>query len=82
MEGAFKNDGTLVGLRIKQIEKRRRVSAATRPRRALRMHSTSSGPYRVRHISIDNRAVVTNQVAERIEPRLWRSAVLYIQWNA
>jgi len=62
MEGAFKNDGTLVGLRIKQIENVGAYLRPPDPAALYRMHSTSSGPYRVRHISIDNRAVVTNQV--------------------
>ena len=62
MEGAFKNDGTLIGLRIKQIENVGAYLRPPDPAALYRMHSTSSGPYRVRHISIDNQAVVTNQV--------------------
>ena len=62
MEGAFKNDGTLIGLRIKQIENVGAYLRPPDPAALYRMHSTSSGPYRVRHISIDNAAVVTNQV--------------------
>jgi 2-furoyl-CoA dehydrogenase large subunit len=62
MEGAFKTDGTLIGLRIKQVENVGAYLRPPDPAALYRMHSTSSGPYRVRHISIDNRAVVTNQV--------------------
>ena len=32
------------------------------PAALYRMHSTLSGPYRVRNIAVDNKAVVTNQV--------------------
>ena len=32
------------------------------PAALYRMHSTLSGPYRVRHLAVDNQAVVTNQV--------------------
>ena len=62
MEGAFKSDGTLIGLRIKQIENVGAYLRPPDPAALYRMHSTSSGPYRVRHIAVDNQAVVTNQV--------------------
>src|ERR1700728_2371424 len=32
------------------------------PASLYRMHSTLSGPYRVRHIAVENKVVVTNQV--------------------
>ena len=62
MDGAFSADGDLLGLRLEQIEKSAPICGRREPAALYRMHSTLSGPYRVRHISVSNKAVVTNQV--------------------
>jgi 2-furoyl-CoA dehydrogenase large subunit len=62
MEGAFDESGVLLALRIKQLENLGAYIRAPEPAALYRMHSTASGPYKVRHIAIENRAVVTNQV--------------------
>ena len=62
MEGAFSGDGALLALRIKQMENVGAYLRPPDPAALYRMHSTLSGPYRVRHLAIDNHVVVTNQV--------------------
>lgn len=62
VDGAFDADGTLLALRLKQIENVGAYLRPPDPAALYRMHSTLSGPYRVRHIAVDNKAVVTNQV--------------------
>ena len=62
VDGAFDCNGTLLGLRFDQIENVGAYLRPPEPAGLYRMHSTASGPYRVRHISLHNRAVVTNQV--------------------
>ena len=61
-EGAFDAEGHLLALRLKQLENVGAYLRPPDPAALYRMHSTLSGPYRVRHISVDNKAVVTNQV--------------------
>jgi 2-furoyl-CoA dehydrogenase large subunit len=62
MEGAFDAEGHLLALRLKQVENVGAYLRPPDPAGLYRMHSTLSGPYRVRHIAVDNKAVVTNQV--------------------
>ena len=62
VDGAFSADGDLLGLRLEQIENVGAYLRPPEPAALYRMHSTLSGPYRVRHISVSNKAVVTNQV--------------------
>ena len=62
MEGGFDAEGVLEVLRIRQLENLGAYIRAPEPAALYRMHSTASGPYRVRHLAIDNRAVVTNQM--------------------
>lgn len=62
IDGAFDGNGILTGLRLEQIENVGAYLRPPEPAGLYRMHSTLSGPYRVRHISVYNRAVVTNQV--------------------
>jgi 2-furoyl-CoA dehydrogenase large subunit len=62
MEGAFDRDGVLTGLRIRQLENVGAYIRPPDPAALYRMHSTLSGPYRVRNIAVENRAVVTNQL--------------------
>lgn len=62
VEGAFDAEGQLLALRLKQLENVGAYLRPPDPAALYRMHSTLSGPYRVRHIAVDNKAVVTNQV--------------------
>jgi 2-furoyl-CoA dehydrogenase large subunit len=62
VDGAFDKDGHLLALRLIQIENVGAYLRPPEPAGLYRMHSTLSGPYRVRHIAVDNKAVVTNQV--------------------
>jgi 2-furoyl-CoA dehydrogenase large subunit len=62
MDGAFAADGTLLALRLRQVENVGAYLRPPDPAALYRMHSTLSGPYRVRHLAVDNQAVVTNQV--------------------
>ncbi|MDP1602870.1 MAG: molybdopterin-dependent oxidoreductase, partial [Legionella sp.] len=62
VDGAFDAQGRLLALRLKQIENVGAYLRPPDPAALYRMHSTLSGPYRVRHIAVDNKAVVTNQV--------------------
>lgn len=62
IEGAFSGDGELLGLRLRQTENVGAYMRAPEPASLYRMHGTLNGPYRVRHIAVENAAVVTNQV--------------------
>ena len=62
VDGAFDAEGHLLALRLKQIENVGAYLRPPDPAALYRMHSTLSGPYRVRHVAVDNKAVVTNQV--------------------
>ena len=62
VEGAFDAEGHLLALRLSQLENVGAYLRPPDPAALYRMHSTLSGPYRIRHISVDNKAVVTNQV--------------------
>jgi 2-furoyl-CoA dehydrogenase large subunit len=60
--GAFDKDGGLLALRLQQTENVGAYLRPPEPASLYRMHSTLSGPYRVRHVDVHNKAVVTNQV--------------------
>lgn len=62
LEGAFDKDAQLIGLRLTQIENVGAYLRPPDPAALYRMHSTLSGPYRVRNVAVANTAVVTNQV--------------------
>lgn len=62
LEGAFDKDAELIGLRLTQIENVGAYLRPPDPAALYRMHSTLSGPYRVRNVAVANKAVVTNQV--------------------
>jgi 2-furoyl-CoA dehydrogenase large subunit len=62
VEGAFDGDANLTALRVTQIENVGAYLRPPDPAALYRMHSTLSGPYRVRHVAVINKAVVTNQV--------------------
>ena len=62
IDGAFNENGRLLALRLKQIENVGAYLRPPDPASLYRMHSTLSGPYRVRHIAVENKVVVTNQV--------------------
>ncbi len=62
IEAAFRADGTLTGLRFRNIVDVGAYIRAPEPASVYRMHSASNGCYRVPAISIDNRLVATNRV--------------------
>jgi len=62
IEGAFDIHGQLTALRLSQLENVGAYLRPPDPAALYRMHSTLSGPYRVRHIAVENKVVVTNQV--------------------
>jgi len=62
IDSAFDREGNLTALRFEQLENLGAYVRAPEPAALYRMHSTLSGPYRVRHIAVHNKAVVTNQV--------------------
>jgi len=62
VEGAFSNDGELLGLRFRNVVNLGAYIRAPEPASVYRMHSTSNGAYRVKHIAIENVLVVTNRM--------------------
>jgi 2-furoyl-CoA dehydrogenase large subunit len=62
IEGAFTSAGDMIGLKLKQTENVGAYMRAPEPASLYRMHGTLNGPYTVRHIAVENSAVVTNQV--------------------
>lgn len=62
VEGAFSNEGELLGLRFRNVVNLGAYIRAPEPASVYRMHSTSNGAYRVKHIAIENVLVVTNRV--------------------
>ena len=62
IEGAFDREGLLLGLRLEQTENVGAYVRPPEPAGLYRMHTTLSGPYRVRHMAVRNRVVLTNQV--------------------
>lgn len=62
IDGAFDREGALQGLRLEQTENVGAYVRPPEPAGLYRMHTTLSGPYRVRHMAVRNRVVLTNQV--------------------
>ena len=62
IEAAFRSDGTLTGLRFRNLVDVGAYIRAPEPASVYRMHSASNGAYRVRDIAIDNRLVTTNRL--------------------
>ncbi len=62
IEAAFEKDGELIGLRYRNVVNLGAYIRAPEPASVYRMHSTSSGAYRVKNIAIDNTLVVTNRM--------------------
>src|SRR5471030_2327266 len=62
VEGAFSKDGELLGVRYRNVVNLGAYIRAPEPASVYRMHSTSNGAYRVKHIAIENVLVVTNRM--------------------
>ena len=62
IEAAFGSDGTLTGLRFRNVVDVGAYIRAPEPASVYRMHSASNGAYAVRNISVDNRLVATNRL--------------------
>ena len=62
VEAAFSKDGELLGLRYRNVVNLGAYIRAPEPASVYRMHSTSSGAYRVKSLAIDNTLVVTNRM--------------------
>ena len=62
VEGAFSADGELLGVRYRNVVNLGAYIRAPEPASVYRMHSTSNGAYRVKHIAVDNSLVVTNRM--------------------
>ena len=62
VEGAFSADGELLGIRYRNVVNLGAYIRAPEPASVYRMHSTSNGAYRVKHIAVDNSLVVTNRM--------------------
>lgn len=62
VEAAFRNDGTLTGLKFMNVVDVGAYIRAPEPASVYRMHSASNGAYRVGNIFVDNRLVTTNRL--------------------
>lgn len=62
VEGAFKSNGEMIGLRFRQTDDVGAFIRAPEPASLYRMQATLNGPYRVRNISTENAVVSTNKV--------------------
>jgi CO/xanthine dehydrogenase Mo-binding subunit len=73
-----------VALRLKQTENVGAYLGPPDPASLYRMHSTLSGPYRVRHIAVENKVVVTNQVPSGLNrtPGILASATQFLNEHA
>jgi 2-furoyl-CoA dehydrogenase large subunit len=61
IEGAFAADGELLGLRYDVVEDVGAYVRAPEPATLYRMHGSLSGAYRVQHVAVRNRIVLTNR---------------------
>jgi len=61
IEGAVSRDGTLTGLRYRQLDDCGAYLRAPEPATLYRMHGNMTGAYKVRHLEIDNKVVLTNK---------------------
>ena len=57
---AFRNDGKLIGLRLRNVANMGAYIRAPEPASLYRMHAASNGCYDVQNIAIDNELVLTN----------------------
>ena len=62
IEAAFRDDGTLTGLRFRNTVDVGAYIRAPEPASVYRMHAASNGAYRVADIAVDNRLVTTNRL--------------------
>lgn len=62
VEAAFTSEGELTGLRFRNVVNLGAYIRAPEPASVYRMHSTSSGAYRVKNLAIENTLVVTNRM--------------------
>ena len=62
VEAAFSKEGELLAVRYKNVVNLGAYIRAPEPASVYRMHSTSSGAYRVRNLAIENTLVVTNRM--------------------
>ena len=61
VEAGFSSDGELVGLRLDLVDDVGAYVRAPEPATLYRMHSCITGPYRVRHVGVRSRVVLTNR---------------------
>ncbi|MDD9926526.1 MAG: xanthine dehydrogenase family protein molybdopterin-binding subunit [Rhodospirillaceae bacterium] len=61
IEAAFDQEGTLTGLRYRNLVSVGAYIRAPEPASVYRMHAASNGCYRTRNIAVDNRLVLTNK---------------------
>lgn len=61
IEAAVSEAGEVLALRFDQLEDCGAYLRAPEPATLYRMHGTLSGPYRVRHLAVRNRVVLTNK---------------------
>ena len=61
VEAAFSRDGELLALRYDAVEDVGAYVRAPEPAALYRMHGSLSGAYRVQHIAVRNRVVLTNR---------------------
>jgi 2-furoyl-CoA dehydrogenase large subunit len=61
LEAAFAADGELLGLRIDAVEDVGAYVRAPEPATLYRMHGALTGAYRVQHLAVRNRVVLTNR---------------------
>ncbi len=62
IDGAFDEDGTLLGVRLDQTENAGAYVRVPEPAGQYRVHAAINSAYKVRNFSIRNRVAVTNQV--------------------
>ena len=62
VEAAFRNDGTLIGIKFLNVVDVGAYIRAPEPASVYRMHAASNGAYRVDNIFVDNRLVTTNRL--------------------
>src|SRR5207302_494057 len=61
LEAAFTNDGELLALRYDALEDVGAYIRAPEPASLYRMHGALTGAYRVKHVAVRNRVVLTNR---------------------
>lgn len=61
IEAAVKQDGTVIGLKMKMVDNVGGYIRAPEPACLYRTHSNSTGPYRIRNLQMETIAVMTNK---------------------